>query len=702
MDVTTNTMNMMMETSSSLIEYAIRCLQGGEVEKASMILDEIESRISYDAERYQASKTVELISAVRNRYGLRSDARQSQQVDDYDRSNQEGVSLVTCCMNREENLLKALPTWLSINKIDEVVIVDWSSEKEVSKTLLRAGIDDCRIRIVRAIDEPRWVCTFAYNLGFRHAKYNKILKVDADIILKADFFEKNSLPPGTFVAGNWEVAEKGQEHINGFFYLYKEDLHNIKGFNEFITTYGWDDDDIYSRLSNYGLQRVCVDTDSIYHIPHDDVQRLGGLDSEIDNALSELNSDPLYKIRVNRYLAMVMPPWKYERQYAPFDIVSKSENYTEVRRRKSEMPHIVIDEIMQDAEYYAALELVSWRVGPQVYHLNRKMFFELLRRKKLDEISADDIGDAFVGGKNDRPTDKYTNINQSAYISAQKSKFYVDAQHGLGNRLRAIASAAVIAEVMERELVIVWQPDDHCNCNFSDLFCYDGAVIAETFVSEARKQGMSVFNYMEIEGGDRGVNIVDVKSGKDIYARSAYVLKNEYSNWHLENAWLQKLRPVDVVNDHVNGVRIPNDLSVHIRMVIGDDKDRHLTYEVAGNNWTREEHEEITYWRKKSHYVNFMRRIDVLIGEGRAERIYLAADEGEVYREFLSRYGDRVAYLPRMVNDRSAEQLRYAIADALLLGSSPVFLGSTWSSFSELALRLSRKEMKVEMSGKDF
>ena len=97
-----------------------------------------------------------------------------------------------------------------------------------------------------------------------------------------------------------------------------------------------------------------------------------------------------------------------------------------------------------------------------------------------------------------------------------------------------------------------------------------------------------------------------------------------------------------------------------------------------------------------------MVRIDQLTGEGRAERIFVAADQAETYDEFRRRYGNRAACLPRTLYDRSTEQLIHALADALLLGRAPLLLGSTWSSFSELAQRLSARKMHVEMSGKDF
>src|SRR5690606_598218 len=59
-----------------------------------------------------------------------------------------GISLVTCAMNRSENLVKALPSWLKHREISEVVIVDWSSGVPVEDSLNRANINDPRIRII--------------------------------------------------------------------------------------------------------------------------------------------------------------------------------------------------------------------------------------------------------------------------------------------------------------------------------------------------------------------------------------------------------------------------------------------------------------------------------------------------------------------------------------------------------------------------
>ena len=83
----------------------------------------------------------------------------------------------------------------------------------------------------------------------------------------------------------------------------------------------------------------------------------------------------------------------------------------------------------------------------------------------------------------------------------RRPKIFVDAQHGLGNRLRAIASAGAIATHTGRELVIIWQPDDHCDCRYHDLFEIGGAVLDQGFHDDPAITGIDLFNYMEVEPG---------------------------------------------------------------------------------------------------------------------------------------------------------------------------------------------------------
>lgn len=596
-----------------------------------------------------------------------------------------GISVVTCAMNRTKNLLSALKSWIGFSEISEIVIVDWSSDVPIDKSLRDHGIDDPRIRILRVEGEPRWILSYAFNVGFRAARFDKILKVDADLLLMPDFFALNPLSERSFIAGNWRTAKPDQAHVNGFFFITRDVLAEVAGFNEFITTYGWDDDDLYQRLSNIGARRIDVAGETIYHQEHSDVERTGTQHEMPTTVLEEITSSTMYCIRRNRFLAHVMPLWNRDRQLLPFHMLDTQAQLVTLKRT-GHKPHSVPETIWDDAQHYALAEMASWRFGPPILSVPKDALRNLLSRP------ATDIQNDLISSTAFRPA--------APQISSSRPRLFIDTQHGLGNRMRAIGSAAAIAEATERELIVVWEPDHHCEGRMSDLFEYDGAVIEDAFVKDAWGQGCMVYNYMEIEEGAQKDEQIDLSWGGDIYARAAYVLNAEPSTWESENRFLRALTPVEAVRDLVASVRAPNDVSAHVRMVGGTDYE-HLSYE-ALDNWTEEGHTETDFWRKKSHFSHFIARLDTLLAEGNAERIFLAADSSETYEAFTHTYGDRVAYLKRTLYDRSSEQLRYALADALLLGASQRLLGSSWSSFSELAMRLSPNQMKLEMSGKDF
>ncbi|MEC7762487.1 MAG: galactosyltransferase-related protein [Pseudomonadota bacterium] len=603
-----------------------------------------------------------------------------------------GISLVCCVRNRIDNLAEAVQSWIALDALDEILILDWTSDDPVAPALARRRIRDKRLRVVRAEGETRWTLSYAYNAAFRLSRYDRIVKADADIVIEPEFFARNPLPEAGFVAGNWRRVAEDQAHTNGFFYINRSDLARVGGFNEFITTYGWDDDDLYRRLHEAGVKRVDVDPITIYHQPHGDEERFEHATTpEADSAFDTIRRDPHFGIRRNQHLVEMMPMWRAHLAPLPLTHTVHADG-TEGISRRGAHPNAVprfVDERVDDS---ALRVMASWQFGPRVLGLDEPHLRALLDRPASD-IAEEDVARAL-----DEQESAITRA-APAYVP-QRTRLFIDTQHGLGNRLRAIGSAATIARATGRELVVVWQPDHHCEARFTDLFEYDGPVIEESFIGDAVRGGARIYNYMSIEEGGEKDAPIDLTWAGDVYARSAFVLRCPASTWEGQNTFLRDLVPAPHVRDLVASVRAPNDVSVHVRM-IGGAKDAHLRYESA-DEWNNDDHEKIGYWRDKSHFSAFLKRVEALRAEGQADRIFVAADTPEAYRAFTDTFGARVSFLRRELYDRSPDQLAYALADAILLGRAPRLLGSTWSSFTELALRLAPSAPVQEMSGKDF
>jgi hypothetical protein len=605
-----------------------------------------------------------------------------------------GVSVVTCAMNRTANLLRALPSWLAHPEISEVIIVDWGSSEPVYKTLQEKKITDPRVRVVEVSGVARWVLSYAFNIGFRLANFEKILKVDADIVLSSDFFKLNGLPQDNeFIAGNWRNAKEGQGFVNGFFFSPKRALAEVGGFNEFITTYGWDDDDLYERLEARGQKRKDVAPDTVTHLDHTDEERTGLKATEELTARDELLASTRFMIQRNRIMVKKLPAWSKDDKPLPLSYLASQARLTKLEAKQPETT--VPRDVYESATEEMLQEITAWDFGPQVRHISKPIFDRMMELPR-SALTKTLFEQAASGQEFSKKSER-----QSSRVPALigiKKRIFIDPQHGLGNRMRAIGSAAAIARATDRELVIVWEPDHHCDCEFTDLYDYSGPIETERFIDHAKSA--LIYNYMEIEGGKKNQLIENILS-KDTYVRSAFVLNHPSSNWDGENIFIKSLIPADPVAQLVGSVKQPYDLAAHVRMEAGKGLDKN-SYDRPEDNWSEAEHKLIQEWRAKSHYLNFIKRIQDLKKEKKVSSLFLAADIEETYSSFGREFGASLRWLRRDSYDRSREQLLYALADAILLSKSPILLASGWSSFSELAMRLAEPGLKVEMSGKDF
>ena len=202
-----------------------------------------------------------------------------------------GTTIVCGCRDRACHLAESLPTWVSDPRVAELVIVDWSSRPEeqdkISElagwaSLLRLPGPLLRVTLLRVVGEATWQPGPCYNLGLRHARCERVLKLDADVRLQRDesgrarFLDEHPLEgDGVFYAGDWLRARCDNErHLSGVVYARRHDLLAAGGWSERIVTYGYDDDDLYERLALLPVRRRSLNNDTLYHIPHSDTIRL--------------------------------------------------------------------------------------------------------------------------------------------------------------------------------------------------------------------------------------------------------------------------------------------------------------------------------------------------------------------------------------------------------------------------------------------
>ncbi|MFZ5802061.1 MAG: glycosyltransferase [Candidatus Omnitrophota bacterium] len=186
---------------------------------------------------------------------------------------QEGISIFCAVKNRSGNLARVLRSWLAYDEVDEIIIADWGSEDALASVIKE--FQNGKILIVRALDQPKWVLSKAFNLAARFTQRQKMLKLDADVVLGHDFFKTHPLEAGEFYTGNWRRARNDNDkYLNGILYCFRGDFFKVGGYNEGITSYGWDDCDLYSRLEALGLRKKDLNHNKLIHLPHGDDERL--------------------------------------------------------------------------------------------------------------------------------------------------------------------------------------------------------------------------------------------------------------------------------------------------------------------------------------------------------------------------------------------------------------------------------------------
>jgi glycosyltransferase involved in cell wall biosynthesis len=184
------------------------------------------------------------------------------------------ISIICACKNRNEALKISIQSWLINNKINEIIVVDWSSDEPLEEL---AKIDK-RIKIIRVNNQKYFNQPQPLNLALNLACGDKILKLDADHIMNPyyNFLDLYEIDSQSFVCGDTDEDEKTVawneyfKPMRGLLYCNKNSLKDIGGYNEEkINHYGYEDSEIEDRLIRNGFKKIKLKFDhTFFHIPH--------------------------------------------------------------------------------------------------------------------------------------------------------------------------------------------------------------------------------------------------------------------------------------------------------------------------------------------------------------------------------------------------------------------------------------------------
>jgi glycosyltransferase involved in cell wall biosynthesis len=175
------------------------------------------------------------------------------------------LSLIVPVMNRKISNA-ALHSWLSqgMGGDYELVVVDYGSRNPVVNQIERRLIPNTRLHSVRVIrtEQPK---TFsrgrALNLGVRNAVGDSVFFLDADIILPPKYLTEMErlVSPNHYVQCPGRELQGGQfrggNYCWGMMGIPWERLMMLRGFDERMSGWGCEDEELHHRLGRAGLSK---------------------------------------------------------------------------------------------------------------------------------------------------------------------------------------------------------------------------------------------------------------------------------------------------------------------------------------------------------------------------------------------------------------------------------------------------------------
>ena len=222
-------------------------------------------------------------------------------------------SAIVAVKNRYKQLLISLQSWIQEKSIKEIIVVDWSSSDIDHNVISQI---DPRIKLLIIDDQEYFHFSKAYSVALQNAKYDYIIKFDADYILNpyVDTSTWMNVDFETeFLTGDYHLAKIDNDagfikYLNGFMCCKKSHMLNAGGYKGNKFGYGNDDTKLYEYLEeNMNLTRKTISIEKnkvpLFHMPHEDPIRTENYENKdlMDSCRKNHYWDKYNKVKTNEY-----------------------------------------------------------------------------------------------------------------------------------------------------------------------------------------------------------------------------------------------------------------------------------------------------------------------------------------------------------------------------------------------------------------
>ena len=322
----------------------------------------------------------------------------------------------------------------------------------------------------------------------------------------------------------------------------------------------------------------------------------------------------------------------------------------------------------------------------------------------------------------DSPSFSSPAIDMLHEIIENPSKYViVEARNGLGNRLRVVAGGLGLASSTNRRLILSWPLDEHCNATFGSLFNTEKHEVwftYDTFFPDGLlpKDKFNIHDCLKDKKSSTKHQKIQIKSEQGVFIRSAYGLSHVEGDFKKSYHFLRKLRPHENILSQLIDPKTTRYYGVHCRSKIYDGV---VSKAVESGKYVNANDALINYMGKKTAYTTIVERrsskweffvaaMKEILEVDPTAKFFVAADNEEAYAGFKQIFGsDKILYTKRDIysdTNRGSSQLQPALTDMINLGRSLLILGSSGSSFTDVASTFGSGDgkTKVKRVGNDF
>ena len=268
----------------------------------------------------------------------------------------------------------------------------------------------------------------------------------------------------------------------------------------------------------------------------------------------------------------------------------------------------------------------------------------------------------------------------------------LEPQGGLANRMRVIASGIWLKEILNRELVVIWNENYEVNCPYDLLF------EPSSLFSVARKP--LKYRYIRSTYGVSQLakfNAVVINS----LIRAGHLLKEK--DFH-EYIWPGKIDILEIVKSHkkiyIQTCQAFGDQTLGLSRLMPctdvqqkiDEICKNFNDFTIGVHIRRTDHQQAI---KYSPIELFINKMNAEIDLQTDSVFFLCTDDVEVENELKAIFKEKIIAYPKEFSRQNVTGMQDAMIDLFCLSKTKKILGSFWSSFSEIASALNHTPLEV-------